>query len=211
MTFLGRIAANGRHLLSLINQILDLSKVEAGRTKIENQLVPLDVLIHETVKQLEGQVQSSKLKLLTDIPLGTKPFTTDPDRLKQVLINLIGNAIKFTEKGHVIVRLGADPSSRRPIWIEVEDTGIGIPEDRQGVIFEAFHQADDSTSRKYGGSGLGLAISASLLRLLGCNIVLESAPGHGSTFRIVLPQAEALLLPESADEDSAVPALQLDL
>jgi signal transduction histidine kinase len=206
LSFLGRIAANGQHLLHLINQVLDLSKIEAGRTEVAHELVPLDRLIQETVSQLEGQIVSTRVKLLTEVPQAPMPVVTDPELLKQVLINLIGNAIKFTEEGHVIVRLGTDSSSRRPVWIEVEDTGVGIPVDRQAVIFDAFRQADDSTSRKYGGTGLGLTISLSLLKLLRCDLTLDSVPGRGSIFRIVLPQPEAVLTAGATDGSAAAPA-----
>lgn len=199
VTFLNRIDVSGRHLLHLINQILDLSKIEAGRTEIENRPVSLDLLIQETVKQLEGQVDTSRVKLLAEIPQPTVPVVTDPDRLKQVLINLIGNAIKFTEEGLVTVRLGADPSRGQPIWIDVEDTGIGIPKDRREVIFEAFRQADTGTERRYGGTGLGLTISMSLLKLLGFDLTLESVPGRGSTFRISLPNTQDVIAPTPVD------------
>jgi signal transduction histidine kinase/DNA-binding response OmpR family regulator len=186
LTFLDRIVANGKHLLSLINQILDLSKIEARKVELELAPVPLDAMVREVVAQLEGQVRGRDVRLLVELPPAVAPFETDAAKLKQVLINLVGNAIKFTEKGRVTVRVVADPATGRPTRIDVADTGIGIPTERLGQIFEAFQQADPSTARKFGGTGLGLTISQALCQLLGYRIEVASEVNKGSTFRIIL-------------------------
>jgi signal transduction histidine kinase len=112
---------------------------------------------------------------------------TDASKLKQILINLVGNALKFTPKGTVTVRVEVEPATHRPRCIAVVDTGIGIPAERREAIFEHFQQADNSTARQYGGTGLGLAISRALCQLLGYQLTVESTVGQGSTFRIIMP------------------------
>ncbi len=186
LTFLDRVVANGKHLLSLINQILDLSKIEARKVELELAPVSLDAVVREVVGQLEGQVRGRDVRLLIELPPAVAPFETDVAKLKQVLINLVGNALKFTEKGRVIVRVVADPTTGRPTRIDVADTGVGIPKERLGMIFEAFQQADPSTARRFGGTGLGLTISQALCQLMGYRIEVASEVNIGSTFRIVL-------------------------
>jgi len=185
-TYLERILDNGKHLLGLINTILDLSKIEAGKVEVNVVPVELDVLVRETLAQLEGRIVDKKIQLLADLPPRIAPFPTDPDKLKQVLINLVGNAIKFTEKGSVTVRVVVDPMGNVPRKIEVIDTGVGIPKNMQEKIFEAFQQVDSGMSRKYEGTGLGLTISRSLCDLLGARIDVESEVGKGSTFTLHL-------------------------
>jgi signal transduction histidine kinase len=189
LLYVQRIRAGGRHLLSLINEVLDLSKVEAGRMKLDRAPVMLDSLIEDTIASFEGQLRDRPLTLDAEMPLHLTPIMTDPAKLLQVLTNLIGNAIKFTERGTVRVRVIADAASRRPEVIEVVDTGIGIPLNRQASIFEAFEQGDSSTARRFGGTGLGLAVSKSLCDLMRYDLEVESEPGHGSVFRIVLTSA----------------------
>ena len=192
LNFLDRIQANGKHLLGLINEILDLSKIEARKVELQLAPVALDVLVRETIAQQEGLVRERPVKLLADLPALVAPIQTDADKLKQVIINLIGNALKFTEHGSVTVRVVTDPADHQPQRIEVIDTGIGIPPEKLGVIFEAFQQADASTARKYGGTGLGLTISQALCQLMGYRITVASAVGVGSTFRVELrPAPEA--------------------
>ena len=191
LQFLERIRDNGTHLLALINDILDLSKIEAG--KVEVRPVPTDLadLLRATAAQLEGQVRASAVPLRLELPEGLAPATVDPARFRQVIINLVGNALKFTERGEVVLRVVAGPAGR-PLRVEVQDTGIGIPADRLEAIFDAFTQAETSTERRYGGTGLGLAISRQLLRLMGADLSVTSAPGAGSTFAIVFPAAAAV-------------------
>ena len=126
------------------------------------------------------------------MPATLAPLPTDPDKLRQILINLIGNALKFTERGSVTVRVASNPANHHPVRIDVMDTGIGIPQEKLGVIFEAFQQADAGTARKYGGTGLGLTISQALCQLLGYRLAVSSKLDKGSTFSVVLqPPAEA--------------------
>ena len=190
LTFLERIQANGTHLLELINDILDLSKVEAGRIEVAIAPVALAELVGETVGLLEGRLAEGQVELRTEVPASLVPLDTDADKLKQILINLVGNALKFTEQGHVTVRVEAEPEANLPVRIDVIDTGIGIAADRLETIFEAFQQADNTTSRKYGGTGLGLAISRSLAELLGFGMEVKSEGGQGSTFSLVLNPSE---------------------
>jgi PAS domain S-box-containing protein len=186
--FLQRVLSNGKHLLALINEVLDLAKVEAGRMELIIEKVDLSALCVETVQQLEGQAKTKEghLKLMTDVPPVVAPVDTDSAKLKQVIINLVGNALKFTHEGSVTVRLELASDGKTPVAIAVVDTGIGIPADRLDAIFEAFQQADAGTARKYGGTGLGLALSRSICQLMGYDLIVESEVGKGSTFKIVL-------------------------
>ena len=184
--YVERILDNGKHLLGLINTILDLSKIEAGKVELNVVPIALDALVRDTVAQLEGRVVDKKVRLIPDLPSQIAPFPTDPEKLKQILINLVGNAIKFTEQGSVTVRLVVDPKNDVPRRIDIIDTGVGIPKDMLGRIFDAFQQVDTGMARKYEGTGLGLTISRSLSNLLGCRIEVESEIGKGSTFSLHL-------------------------
>jgi PAS domain S-box-containing protein len=207
--FLDRILANGRHLLALINEVLDLAKIEAGRMELELRATDLGELVQETVDQLEGQAREKRVTLVAEVPAVAQRIETDPPKLKQVIINLVGNAMKFTEGGRVTVRVELGPDGLAPDAVAVEDTGIGIPQDRLDAIFEAFQQADGGTARKYGGTGLGLTISRSICNLLGYELTVTSEVGRGSTFTIHLTKDELEVvpvpphrhrLPESASE-----------
>jgi len=187
-----RIRANGMHLLSLINQILDVAKVEAGRMELELETVPLDTLVKETLAMLESTAEAKGIVLRRELPAELKPIVTDAGKLRQVLINLVGNAIKFTPKGEVCVKVTADPVSGRPLSIAVKDTGIGIPAERQRKVFEPFEQGDSSTRREYGGTGLGLSIVRTFSGLIGARIAVESEVGKGTTFTLWLPIAPTL-------------------
>ena len=189
LAYLSRIHENGRHLLGLINDLLDLSKIEAGRLELARAPVDLSALILDLEQQLGGHALTPSVRLVRDMPPGLAAIETDETRLKQVLLNLLGNALKFTHEGAVTVRVTADPATGRPEAIAVSDTGIGIAPDRLGAIFEAFQQADNTTERRYGGTGLGLAISRSLLHAMGHGITVESRLGEGSTFTIHLNAA----------------------
>ncbi|MFA7006824.1 MAG: response regulator, partial [Verrucomicrobiia bacterium] len=186
LTFLERIVANGKHLLDLINQVLDLSKIEAKRVEIETSMVTLDRLIGVIIGQFEPQLRDRPVKLVAELPDRIAPLETDAGKLKQVIINLVGNALKFTERGSVTVSVAVEEGTHRPVCITVTDTGIGIPEDRLAAIFEAFQQADPSTTRRYGGTGLGLTISKALCELMGYRLEVASELGKGSAFSIVL-------------------------
>ena len=203
-TYLDRILTNGKHLLGLINTILDLSKIEAGKVDLNVSSVDLGGLVRETLAQLEGRVVEKKIRLEADLPERMTPFPTDAEKLRQILINLVGNAIKFTEKGSVTVRVVCDPKTSVPRRIDVIDTGVGIPKDMLERVFDAFQQVDTGMSRKYEGTGLGLTISRSLSDLLGCRIDVESELGKGSTFRIHL-------LPVGPERGSTTRVLRPDL
>jgi PAS domain S-box-containing protein len=202
--FLQRVLSNGKHLLALINEVLDLAKVEAGRMELIIEKVDLGALVVETVQQLEGQAKTKEghVRLLADVPPEVALVDTDSAKLKQVIINLVGNALKFTHEGSVTVRLDLAPDGKTPVAIAVVDTGIGIPEDRLDAIFEAFQQAEAGTSRKYGGTGLGLALSRSICLLMGYDLMVESALGKGSIFKIVLGEraGRPVLEPEAEGE-----------
>ena len=207
LLYLRRIRAGGQHLLSLINEVLDLSKIEAGRMQLDRAPVALDTLVEDTLASFEGQLRDRPIALDAEIPEHLTPIMTDPAKLLQVLTNLIGNAIKFTERGRVVVRVIADPASRRPECVDVIDTGIGIPPERQQAIFDAFEQADSSTARQYGGTGLGLAVSKSLCDLLGYGLEVQSEPGVGSVFSVILTASHRLdraELPMSRQATAAV-------
>jgi PAS domain S-box-containing protein len=202
--FLQRVLANGKHLLALINEVLDLAKVEAGRMELIIEEVDLGHLCVETVQQLEGQAKAKegRVQLLADVPESVTTVETDSAKLKQVIINLVGNALKFTHEGSVTVRLDLAADGTTPVAISVVDTGIGIPEDRLDAIFEAFQQAEAGTSRKYGGTGLGLALSRSICLLMGYDLIVESEFGRGSTFKIVMGEraVRAAQLEEGDDD-----------
>ncbi|WP_218139842.1 response regulator [Loktanella fryxellensis] len=181
------IQSSGNDLLSLINDILDLSKIEAGHVEIHPEPVSLERLVGSLRRMFDPLAQDKGLTLTVEVAADAVPvIQTDAQRLEQVLRNLLANAVKFTARGGVTLRV--KPVSDRRIMLSVTDTGIGIPEDQQRHIFEAFHQADSTISRKFGGTGLGLSISRELVRLLGGTLHVESNPGQGSTFSIVLPQ-----------------------
>ncbi len=199
LNFVRRIVSNGKHLLTLINEVLDLAKIEAGRMELEIQEVEVGQLLRETAAQIEGQVRDKPVELRVDVPPDLDPIETDVHRLKQVLINLVGNAIKFTEQGSVTLSVETNGLRSRPASISVTDTGIGISSDRLQAIFEAFQQADSSTSRRFGGTGLGLAISRSMVQLLGGELMVESEEGKGSRFTILLPELRRAQ-PEAPDD-----------
>jgi signal transduction histidine kinase len=206
--YLGTVRRATLGLLAIVNNILDCAKVESGKVTLEAVDVSLQSLLAETVDLLRGQAQAKGLALTYTIGAAVPGrVRADPGRLKQVLMNLIGNAIKFTQRGGVIVnfeRLGRSTTDVR-LRGTVRDSGIGIPRDRQEAIFESFTQVDDSTARIYGGTGLGLTICQRLVGLMGGRIGVESEPGRGSTFwfEIVLPLASP---DRAADETSAVAA-----
>jgi signal transduction histidine kinase len=194
-------------LLRLLDNVLDLSKMEAE--KLDLQQVPFDLhkLVRETIKGFAPQAAQKRLALTHSIAARVPDRVTgDPARLRQVLINLLGNAIKFTDRGSVEVRVGVEAASNIAVSLQfaVKDTGIGIAKDQQGIIFQAFSQADASMTRRHGGSGLGLTISARLVELMGGAIWLESQPGQGSTVHFTaqfrLPAQAASVLELAADE-----------
>jgi len=206
LNFLDRIQANGRHLLALINDILDLSKIEARKLELNTGPIALDELVRETVAQQESLAREKSVELLTDLPARVAPVLSDAHKLKQVLINLIGNALKFTEQGSVTVRVLTDPADDHPLCLEVIDTGIGIPREKLGVIFDAFQQVETGTTRKYGGTGLGLTVSQALCQLMGYHLEVASELGRGSTFRVNLSPGPPPVAPEPSAPAAAIAA-----
>ncbi|MFZ0889829.1 MAG: ATP-binding protein, partial [Candidatus Binataceae bacterium] len=183
--YVDSMTRNGNTLLDLINGILDLAKVESGRLRLESTDFELHELVERVMETLAVRANEKNLKLaLRILPDVTPHLVGDPLRLRQVLINLVGNAIKFTEEGEVTLTVANDPDAHEPgrLRFSVADTGIGIPPDKLELIFQSFTQADSSTSRRYGGSGLGLAIAKRLVELMGGRIWAESKLAKGSRF-----------------------------
>jgi two-component system, sensor histidine kinase and response regulator len=188
--YLSTARSSAESLLVILNDILDFSKIEAG--KLELELIPFDltVTLEDISELLAPRAHEKGLELVLDVSPTLPPRVVgDPGRLRQILINLIGNAIKFTATGHVVieVRSVGEEGPVASIRFAVRDTGIGIPADRQRHLFEKFTQADSSTTRRFGGTGLGLAISRQLLELMGGRVTLSSEAGHGSTFEFTIP------------------------
>ena len=185
---LGTIHSSGKHLLELINDILDLSKVESGKLEVERIETSPHVVIREVVKVLavKASEKNISLDLTADGPVPER-ISTDPARLRQIVTNLVGNAIKFTDRGGVSVVLRLETSTKTPMYaIDVIDTGVGMEQDAQEKIFSPFEQADKSVTRRFGGTGLGLSISKRFTEALGGEISVRSAPGQGSTFSVTL-------------------------
>ncbi|MBI1898749.1 MAG: response regulator [Acidobacteria bacterium] len=195
-------------LLAILNDVLDLSKIEAGRMALE--MVPVNVrgLIVESVKAHSGVASRKGLSLTPEVASSVpETIESDPLRLRQILANLISNAVKFTDAGCVTVRAwcGASGDAPRLLTLEVADTGMGIAPEKVAEIFEKFTQADGSISRRYGGTGLGLAITRSLVELHAGTISVESTPGAGSTFSVAIPCVEVLAQPAASDLRHAAP------
>jgi PAS domain S-box-containing protein len=205
--YLGNVKKSAHGLLEIINDILDFSKIEAGKLFIEHTLFKLDELVEETIDILTVKAYEKKLEMLyrvdPDIP---SQFLGDPVRIRQIIVNLLGNAIKFTQQGEIFVSIEKmgdiyyrDDKKFLNLAISVKDTGIGIPKHKLQKIFESFTQADNSTTRKYGGTGLGLTISKSLAELMDGQLVVDSSAGNGSTFtfkislQVANEQSEMLL------------------
>ena len=198
--------ASGENLLQLVNDILDFSKIEAGKMELEAIDFDLGELIEESLDLLTLRAHERGLELAAVMAPGTPTRVRgDPGRLRQVLVNLVGNAVKFTERGDIVVRVGLRPSEpgQTLIGIAVTDTGVGIDPVRAAHLFQPFTQVDVSTTRRYGGTGLGLAISRQLVELMGGEITLQSRPGAGSTFTVTVPLL-AVPLPEAPARPSWV-------
>jgi signal transduction histidine kinase len=185
---LDRVLGAGRHLLALINDILDLSKIEAGRMELQLEDFALAPLIDGVVKTVEPLAAKNSNQLVARCDGAIGPLHADSMRLRQALLNLLSNANKFTERSTITVHaLQAQENGRDWITIAVADTGIGMTPEQMGKLFQEFSQADASTTRKYGGTGLGLAISKRFCELMGGDITVESEVGRGSTFTVRLP------------------------
>jgi len=183
-----RVMFAARHLVLVIQDVLDLSRIEAGRLDIHPEAVDLRVLIQELQATLQPSVAAAGNRLAARVELPHPILWTDPLRLQQVLLNLLGNANKFTQQGDIVLA-ARELHERGAGWIvfEIIDTGIGIPADKLDAVFEAFTQADNETTRRFGGTGLGLTISRRLCEMLEGMITVTSAPGVGSTFTVRLP------------------------
>ena len=206
--YLTHIQSSGETLLTLINDILDFSKIEAGKLDMETIDFDLDDVLHSLATLVAFRAQEKGLELVFNAARNVpRQLTGDPNRLRQVLLNLVGNAIKFTERGEVVVRVSLLKRSRRQaeLRFSVRDSGIGISREMLDQLFQAFTQADSSTSRRYGGSGLGLVISKRLVNMMGGEINVESQPGLGSVFSFTVR------LGRQAGEKSAGPDLAPDL
>jgi signal transduction histidine kinase/CheY-like chemotaxis protein/streptogramin lyase/HPt (histidine-containing phosphotransfer) domain-containing protein len=229
--YLGLVRSSADSLLAILNDVLDFSKIEAGKMSLEHIGFGLGVCLGDSLRPLALRACEQGLELACQVAPGVPDgLLGDPGRLRQVLVNLVNNAIKFTERGEVVVRVAVEPDAAAPsdtvvLHFAVQDTGIGIPADKLEPIFAVFSQADGSTTRKYGGTGLGLAISKQLVEMMGGRIWVESTPGLGSAFHFTarfgaIPRAEAAFdAPESlhglrvlvVDDNAASREIVIDL
>jgi GAF domain-containing protein len=184
---LKRVHRAGTHLLGLINQVLDLSKIEAGKLELNPESVNLASLIDEVVGTARQLAEQNKNRLVVEAQEKLGILTVDPMRLRQILLNLLSNACKFTKQGEVALRVQKVVDGRNWIEFAVADTGIGLTAEQQAKLFEEFTQADASTAQRYGGTGLGLAITRKLARMMGGEVAVASEPGKGSVFTVRLP------------------------
>ncbi len=204
LTDLGKIKSNARHLLSLINDVLDLSKIEANRMDTFAEDVEVAALVDEAASTVGALVAQKGNQLVVDVAADAGAMHTDVVKLRQCLFNLLSNASKFTENGRVTLHVHREGEmDAATLVFQVSDTGIGMTEEQLGRLFQRFAQADETTTRKFGGTGLGLAITKAFSRLLGGDITVESTPGVGTTFTLRLPA----YMPEQQtyEDGSAVP------
>ena len=203
---LRRVNRAGNHLLGLINQVLDLSKIEAGKLELSPESVNLASLIDEVIGTARQLAEQNKNRLVVESQENLGSLTVDPMRLRQILLNLLSNACKFTKQGEVMLRARKVVDGRNWIEIAVADTGIGMTPEQQAKLFEEFTQADSSTARQYGGTGLGLAITRKLARMMGGDVTVTSQPGKGSVFTVRLPGSAEPLANKSTDADGNPPS-----
>jgi signal transduction histidine kinase len=205
LNHLERIHKNGQHLLTIINDLLDLAKIEVGKIAIAVESVSLAAALDQAVDTLMPLAKERNIELLAIAPSGLLTLQSDPIRLHQILLNLGGNAIKFTPQGRVTLEAACTGDE---VTFAVHDTGIGIPEEALEIIFDEFRQADGSITREYGGTGLGLSVSRHLARLLGGDIAVVSRAGEGSTFTLRLPivAPQAVTTAPRGERPNEVPA-----
>jgi signal transduction histidine kinase len=184
---LRRVNAAGTHLLSLINEVLDLSKIEAGKLELNPESVNLARLIDEVIGTAGQLAEKNQNRLVVEAQENLGALTADSMRLKQILLNLLSNACKFTKEGEVALRVRKVADGRDWVELAVADTGIGLTAEQQAKLFQEFTQADSLTARRYGGTGLGLALSRKLARMMGGDVTVASEPGKGSVFTVRLP------------------------
>jgi signal transduction histidine kinase len=188
---LQRVHRAGTHLLGLINQVLDLSKIEAGKLELNPQTVQMAPLIDEVIGTARQLAQEKKNHLVVEVEENLGALSVDPMRLRQILLNLLSNACKFTKEGEVKLRAIRVSNGRHWIELSVSDTGIGMTPEQQAKLFEEFSQADRTTGQRFGGTGLGLAITRKLARMMGGEVTVASEPGKGSVFTVRLPGGAA--------------------
>ncbi len=186
---LGRIQSAGKHLLDLISDVLDISKIEAGKMQVVPEMFSLRHLLQEVIDTMKPLMEQKRNVFELEYDERVTDMLADPTRVRQILFNLMSNAAKFTEGGKISLLIKQEVCNDTP-WVicVVKDTGIGISREQQDKLFQAFVQADDSSTRKYGGTGLGLVISLRFCQLMGGNIAVESELGHGCQFTVSLPQ-----------------------
>jgi signal transduction histidine kinase len=183
---LGRIESNGRHLLTIINEILDISRIEAGRMPLQMATFKVPDLVGEVKAELEPIIMQRKLNVTIEVPRDLDSVTSDRQKVKQILLNLLSNALKFTHHGGITIAARRN-AKEKTMTLSVTDTGIGIAPTDQDRIFEDFRQLDNSPTRAYGGTGLGLSICRRLAQMLDGRISVQSQVGKGSTFTLTLP------------------------
>ena len=209
--YLTMVQSSANSLLGLFNDLFDFSKIESGNLTLDKVPFSLRESMDAVARMFATPAAQKNLSLQTRIPPGTPDMLVgDPGRLRQVLVNLVGNAIKFTAAGEVRLELQtmAEEPGQVTLQFTVSDTGIGIPKEKLGAIFEAFSQADGSTTRRYGGMGLGLAISSRLVRMAGGKIWVETEIGAGSRFHFTIPFGHPCRASATAGADAQLPAFR---
>jgi signal transduction histidine kinase len=181
---LQKVLVSSEHLLNLINELLDLAKIESGRMEVYAETFKLDDIVRMATSTVEPMLKNGRVRLVTEIDPDIPPLKTDRDKLKQAVLNLLSNAVKFTERGEIKVSAFRNDGL---LTLTVSDTGIGMKKEALDFIFDEFRQADMSSTRKYGGTGLGLAIVKKFINLMGGDISVASEVGKGSTFTITIP------------------------
>jgi signal transduction histidine kinase len=185
--YIARIRHNQAHLLELVNELLDLGKIESGGFTLTLDAVPVHTVVESVHTMIEPQIRARDLQLQVEVNDPELRFHADRERVEQIVLNVLSNAVKFTPPGGS-VRIMVSPEADK-ICVGVRDTGVGIPADKLEAVFEAFYQVEDSRSRTYGGTGLGLAISRQLARAMGGDLTVKSTLGEGSTFSLSLPRS----------------------
>ncbi len=184
---IGKVESNARHLLGLINDVLDLSKIESGKMEVFVEAFDIENMVHDVAETVDSLIRKNGNTLAVELEPGLGTMRSDVTKVRQTLLNFLSNAAKFTENGHITLFARKDPSDAQYLTLGVRDDGIGMTEEQQAKLFQRFTQADASTTRKFGGTGLGLSITKAFMTMLGGAIDVRSAPGQGSTFAVRLP------------------------
>jgi hypothetical protein len=200
----GKIQSAGQHLLGLIDDILDMSKIEAGRLRLELQEIELRPFLHDLDATIRPLIERNGNQFRLEIQDVPERIQSDPTRLRQILVNLLSNSAKFTKGGFVLLRAWSEEGQ---LGVMVQDDGIGMSQAQQAKVFEEFVQADESTTRKYGGTGLGLTLVKKFTELLGGRLSLQSKPGEGTTFTLILPPAGPAPEKDSGTGTAAPPTM----